>query len=243
MFRATATFGNMHRSAYFGTEIILYSIANHRYTRKIPMFWYKNHFGTRCPSGTPSLYLRGLIAVVCAHRPYFSVHHLPNAPRASLIMVSTPLLDFDHQKGFEIPTKHKEAIRQLHWFGEVPKLQLQERYHLGNTIINRILEYKTPEWKRPNRIGKPKKLTDTQVDVIIEYCSENYEQRCLDYDHLVLELKLDVTASILQQRLRQQGYFRCTVCQKPYLTAIQVIGRLLWAITHIFWTKEWLKVL
>jgi hypothetical protein len=91
------------------------------------------------------LYLRGLIAVVCAHRPYFSVHHLPNAPRASLIMVSTPLLDFDHQKGFEIPTKHKEAIRQLHWFGEVPKLQLQERYHLGNTIINRILEYKTPE--------------------------------------------------------------------------------------------------
>jgi hypothetical protein len=49
-----ATFGNMHRSAYFGTEIILYSIANYRYTQKIPMFWCKNHFGTRCPPGTPS---------------------------------------------------------------------------------------------------------------------------------------------------------------------------------------------
>ncbi len=32
-------------------------------------------------------------------------------------------------------------------------------------------------------------------------------------------------------------------CQKPYLTAAQVIARLLCAITCIFWTKEWLKVL
>jgi hypothetical protein len=32
-------------------------------------------------------------------------------------------------------------------------------------------------------------------------------------------------------------------CQKPYLTIAQVISRLLWAIAHIFWTKEWLKVL
>jgi hypothetical protein len=37
-------------------------------------------------------------------------------------MASTPLLDFDHQKGYEIPTKHKEAIRQLHWFRKVPKI-------------------------------------------------------------------------------------------------------------------------
>jgi len=37
-------------------------------------------------------------------------------------MASTPPLDFDHQKGYEIPTKYKEAIRQLYWFGKVPKL-------------------------------------------------------------------------------------------------------------------------
>ena len=50
---------------------------------------------------------------------------------------------------------------------------------------------------RPPTVGKPKKLSNAQVDVIIEYCSENYEQRCLDYNHLVLELKLKVTASTL----------------------------------------------
>ena len=29
-------------------------------------------------------------------------------------MATTPPLDFDHKKGFEIPTKYKEAIRQLY---------------------------------------------------------------------------------------------------------------------------------
>ena len=114
---------------------------------------------------------------------------------------STPPLDFDYQKGYEIPTKHKEAIRQLHWFGKVPKLQFQERYRLGDITIDQILVYTIPKRKRPNRISKPKKLSDAQVDVIIEYCSENYDQYCLDYDHLVLELKLKVTAFTLQRRL------------------------------------------
>jgi hypothetical protein len=90
-------------------------------------------------------------------------------------MASTPPLDFDHQKGYEIPTKHKEAIRQLHWFGKVLKLQLQERYHLGDTTIDRILAHAKPERERPNRVGLAKKLSDAQVDIIIEYCSENYE--------------------------------------------------------------------
>lgn len=32
-------------------------------------------------------------------------------------------------------------------------------------------------------------------------------------------------------------------CQEPYLTAAQVLARFLWAIAHIFWHEEWLKVL
>jgi transposase len=158
-------------------------------------------------------------------------------------MATTPPLDFDHKKGFEIPMKHKDAIRQLYWFGKIPKLQLQARYNLGDTTIDQILAYDTPSRKRPTRVGRPKKLSDAQVDVIIEYLSENYEHHYLDYNHLVLELKLNVTATTLQQRLHQRGYFRCVACQKPYLTAVQVLARFFWAITHIFWTAEWLKVL
>jgi transposase len=57
------------------------------------------------------------------------------------------------------------------------------------------------------------------------------------------ELKLPCTPEHLARRLKQRGYFRCVACQKPYLTAAQVLARFLWAIAHIFWTKEWLKVL
>ena len=68
-------------------------------------------------------------------------------------MASTPLLDFEHDKGYEIPTKHKEAIRQLHWFGKKPVCQLAERYKLGESTIRRILSYDTLERARPGRVG------------------------------------------------------------------------------------------
>ena len=64
----------------------------------------------------------------------------------------------------------------------------------------------------------------------------------MDYKTLCVELNLDCLFSTLQHRLHQRGYYRYTACQKPYLTVAQVIGRLLWAITYIFWHKEWLKV-
>jgi hypothetical protein len=41
-----------------------------------------------------------------------------------------PLLDFDHQKGFEIPTKYKKATRQLYNFANVPIRTLEFRYKL-----------------------------------------------------------------------------------------------------------------
>jgi hypothetical protein len=111
-----------------------------------------------------------------------------------------------------------------------------------DTTINRILAYKKPERIREGRTGRKKKISDAQLDVVVEYLSDKYDNRCLDYEHLVYELKLEVTASTLQHRLHQRGYFRCVACQKPYLTSAQVIGRFIWAIAHIFWQAEWLKV-
>ena len=149
-------------------------------------------------------------------------------------MPTTPPLDFDHQPGDEIPTKHKEAIRQLYGFAKIPIEDLMARYKLGKSTICRILNYDQPERTRPTRTGRPQLLSDAQVDTIIEYCSENWEQRIMDYDILCEELKLPCTPSTLRQRLHQHGYYRCTACQKPYLTIAQVTTRLLWAITHIF---------
>jgi hypothetical protein len=154
-----------------------------------------------------------------------------------------PPLDFDHEKGFEIPIKHKEAIRQLHWFGHVPVSMLQVRYKLGESSVRRILSYDYPERKRPNRTGPVYLLSDAQVDFIIEYLSESWEHRILKYDVIHAELGLKCSVRTLERRLKQRGYFRCTACQKPYLTKAQVIARYLWAMAHIFWYTEWLKVL
>ena len=154
-----------------------------------------------------------------------------------------PSLDFDHKKGFEIPTKHKEAIRQLYRFGKVPIPFLMQRYGLGDTTIKKILLYEKPERKRPRRTGRPQLLTEARLDEVILFLSESWEDRIMQYDILIQELNLKCKADTLKHRLHERGYFRCTACQKPYLTLKQVTARFLWAITHMFWTVEWLKVL
>ena len=116
-------------------------------------------------------------------------------------MATTPLVDFEHEKGFEIPTKHKEAIRQLHLFVKVLISQLETRYKLSNSTIRRILSYDGPERARPGRVGPAQKLIDAKMDEVIEYCAENWEHRIMDYDVLIYELDLPCAASTLRCRL------------------------------------------
>jgi transposase len=79
-----------------------------------------------------------------------------------------PPLDFDHQPGFEIPTKHKETIRQLHGFAGKLVEELIARYQLGKSTINRILSYERPERARPSQTGRPRQLINARVNKIIK---------------------------------------------------------------------------
>jgi hypothetical protein len=55
-------------------------------------------------------------------------------------MPTTPLLFvFDYIPGFEIATKYKEAIRELHGFIEKLIAELIKYYKLGKTTIHRVL--------------------------------------------------------------------------------------------------------
>jgi transposase len=92
----------------------------------------------------------------------------------------TPPLQFNHQPGQQIPTKDKEAIRQLYGFAKIPIEGLMAQYKLGRSTITKILEYKAPECSRNSRTGRPSLLTDKQVDEIIEYAAEFWEHRVLD---------------------------------------------------------------
>ena len=91
-----------------------------------------------------------------------------------------PPLDFDHKPGFEIATKHKNAIRELHGFGGKTTEELMDRYKLSKSTIGHILSYDKPERARPTRTGRPQILTDLRVYEIIEYLSETWDNRCLD---------------------------------------------------------------
>ena len=87
-------------------------------------------------------------------------------------MDSTPPMT-PRSPGREIRTKHKEAIRQLYKQAKFPVKKLINVYKLGKSTIIKILSYDAPERARPTRTGRPKILSDAQVDEIIEYLSES----------------------------------------------------------------------
>ena len=114
----------------------------------------------------------------------------------------TPPLQFDHQPGDEIPTKHKEAIRQLYGFAKIPIEDLMTQYRLGRSTIVKILEYEVPERSRVKRTSRPSLLTDSQVDQIIKYAAETWEHKILDFHLLHAELKLQCFVDTLEKRLK-----------------------------------------
>ena len=116
-------------------------------------------------------------------------------------MATTPPLDFKYQKGFEIPTKHKEAIRQLHQFAKVLISQLKTCYKLENLTICRILSYNGPEQACLRKVGLAQKLTDAKIDKIIKYYANNQEQQIIKYNDVIKELDLPCVAYTLQARL------------------------------------------
>jgi hypothetical protein len=154
-------------------------------------------------------------------------------------METPPTLD--HLVGYEIATKHKEAIRQLHKYTKIGLQQLAGYYSLGESTVRRILQYDQPERARPTRTGRLREsLNEQEVRDIIEYISSSHETRVLNYIQLHDELQLKRSPKTLERRLnvKEPRYFRCTACQKPFLTRIQAQARWMWGITYMFWWLE-----
>jgi hypothetical protein len=64
-----------------------------------------------------------------------------------------PMLN--HIPGYEILTKHKEAIHQLYKFAKMGLQSLKGYYTLTHTTISKILQYDVPKRARPTRTGRP----------------------------------------------------------------------------------------
>ena len=86
----------------------------------------------------------------------------------------------------------------------MPTGDILDRYKLARSTVKQILNYDKPERARITRTGRPKKLSDHQADEIIEYCSESWEHRVLNYTLLHNELKLECLVKTLKRRLEQR---------------------------------------
>jgi hypothetical protein len=47
--------------------------------------------------------------------------------------------------GYEVPTKHKEAICQLYGFAKIPVEVIMDRYKLSKSGVRKILNYEVLE--------------------------------------------------------------------------------------------------
>ena len=111
-----------------------------------------------------------------------------------------PMLD--HVPGEEIHTEDKQAIRQLYKQTRFISLHLSTLYNVGESTINRVLRYDQTTRERPTRTGRPHLLNDAQVNWIIEWLSETYRQRTLNWTKVYNELKLNCTIKTLEVRLK-----------------------------------------
>ena len=114
--------------------------------------------------------------------------------------VTPPMLD--HIPGAEILTKDKEAIRQLYKQAKFIPSHLSVLYNVGESTINRVLRYDQITRARPTRTGRPYLLNDPQINWIIEWLSETYRQRTLNWTKVHDELKLKCSVKTLEVRLK-----------------------------------------
>lgn len=92
--------------------------------------------------------------------------------------------------------------------------------------------------------GRGRKLSEEQLDEIIDYISSSKETRRMPYSRVIEELQLSVSSETLRRALARRGYYRCKAIRKPPLSDCTRALRLIWALEHINWMREqWEKIL
>jgi transposase len=66
--------------------------------------------------------------------------------------------------------------------------------------------------------GRSRKLSEEQLDEIIDFVSTSKETRRMPYSQLIQELNLTVSVETLRRALARRGYHRCKALQKPPLS-------------------------
>ena len=121
-------------------------------------------------------------------------------------------------------------------------LQIASMLHITHYQVQYTCQSQTATPKKAR--GKTPKLSEEDVDRIIEWISSSKRTRRMPYSKVVRELDLPVGATALARALKKRGYTRCKALQKPPLYDEHKRVRLAWALEHVNWTTEqWNRVL
>ena len=92
--------------------------------------------------------------------------------------------------------------------------------------------------------GQRPKLSEEDVDKVIDFISSSKRTRRMPYYKVIQELDLPVRTTALSRALKKRGYSRCKALRKPPLSDQNKRVRLAWALAHVNWTMEqWNRIL
>jgi transposase len=78
--------------------------------------------------------------------------------------------------------------------------------------------------------GQAPKLSEEDVDKVIEFITSSKRARRLPYHKVIQELNLPVGTTALARALKKRGYTRCKALRKPPLSSQNKRVRLAWAL-------------
>ena len=121
-------------------------------------------------------------------------------------------------------------------------MQIASQLHITHNQVQYTCrsQQATPKKAR----GKTPKLSEEDVDRIIEWISSSKRTRRMPYYKVIRELELPVGTTALTRALKKRGYTRCKALRKPPLSDEHRRVRLAWALEHVNWTiEQWNRIL
>lgn len=120
--------------------------------------------------------------------------------------------------------------------------QIAQQLHITQRQVQKACTDDRPTPRKAP--GRSRKLSEEQLDEIIDFVSTSKETRRMPYSQLIQELNLTISVETLRRALARRGYHRCKALRKPPLSDRTKALRLAWALEHVNWTREqWNKIL
>ena len=133
----------------------------------------------------------------------------------------------------------KRLVREMHFDRDMPPARIAEVTGRCLSSITRLLA----QTRSPNPIGRPKALSDTQVDALVRKLEGMVNEAAALYEvtlpMLMRRARVKVSARVVANALHERGYwFRDLRC-KPILTPDDVKERFAWAKKYHRKSADW----